>query len=107
MVQGSDTGSRKIVGMDVIGKTVIGRTQSRQTLLQTFDGQAVGRINAGRTQNTYPHAIPRAPGTQAAFSINPAGGSTAFRIQRAGLVDHCTRAIAVDTCRAHVNQVPW
>jgi len=101
------TGSRQIVGMNVIGKYVIGGRQCRQTPLQTIDRQAIGRIDAGRPQDADGNTVLPPPGPQNPLRINPPGCPLAFRIQVPRLIDVRSRAIAVNPCRTYVNQASW
>ncbi len=101
------TGCRQIIGMDMVTVTILAFVQGRHTTPQTFNGQAPGTVDTRRAQNTDPHPVPGAPGTQAALGINPPCRTTALWIERTGLVDHRAGTITVHTSRAHVNQAAW
>ncbi len=93
--------------MDVVAVAILALAQGRHPTAQTFDGQTIRGVDAGRTQNTDPHPVPGAPDPQAALGINPPGSPTALRIERTGFVDHRAGTITVHTRRAHVNQAAW
>jgi len=104
---GGNTGGGQIFGVDVVGVGIVLGKQRRQGLFQTLERQAVGGIDTRRTQDADAHPLAAAPGAQAMFGIDPAGGASAFRMAGAGLVDQCPGAIAINPCRTNVDQLPW
>ena len=107
MAQRSQAGSGQIIGMNMVGEDVIRLGQGRQTFFQALDRQAVGGINAGGTQNGNPHPGPGAPVTQTLFGIDPAAGARTLRIQAPRFVNPRPGTVAVNPCRAYVNQLSW
>ena len=107
IAQGSDTGCGQIVGMDVVGKYIISRSQRRQTFFQTLDRQALGGVNTRRAKDGDGNIVVSPPCAQTALGINTTSGPAAFRMQATGFIDRRASAIAVDTCRTHVNQAAW
>ena len=107
MAHRGDAGRRQIIGMNVIGEYIIAVNQRRQAFLQAFERQAIGRVNAGRTQNGNAHTLPGTPGAQTVFGINPAQCTRVIRIQRPRFVDKGAGTIPVNPCRAYVNQPAW
>ena len=107
MCHRSDTGGRQIIGMNVVGKHIVSFIQGRHAALQTFDRQAIRRINAWRAQNRDGNAGLFAPGTQGLLGIDPTRGTRAFRGKMAGLIDLLPLTITINACRTNVNQAPW
>lgn len=107
MTQRGDTGSREVIGMDVVGVAVGGRAQRRKGLVQALDGQAVGGVDARGAQNGDFDAGPLAPLAQTVFGINPPAGPGTLRIQAARFVNLRPATVAINPCRAYVNQTPW
>ncbi|TXT32374.1 MAG: hypothetical protein FD131_366 [Rhodocyclaceae bacterium] len=107
MMQRGDAGGGQVVGVDVVGVAVVCGAQGGQRLVQTFDGQTVGGVDAGRTQDGDLDASPLAPLTQAAFGINPPTGPRTLRIEASRFVDLRPATVAINPRRAYVNQTPW
>ena len=107
MAQRRDAGGRQVVGMNVVGVNVVGVDQRRQPLLQALDGQAVGGVDAGGTQDGDDDAGPPPPGAQAALGIEPTAGARALGIDAARLVDLSPAAVTVDAGGANVDQAAW
>jgi hypothetical protein len=107
MAQGGKASGGEVVGMDVVGEHVVSLDQGRQAFLQPIDRQTVGCVDSRRAQDGNGHPVPTTPGAQAALGIDPAAGAGAFRIQATGFVDLCAAAVAVNPCRAYVNEPPW
>lgn len=107
MTQRSDTGGSQIVGVDMVGVAVIGGAERWKGLEQALDGQTVGSVDARRAQNGNADAGPRAPLAQTAFSINPSAGPGALRIEAARFIDLVAATVAINPCRAYVNEAPW
>ena len=110
--QRRDAGGGQVGGVDVVAPGILGGEQGRQSLAQAFERQPVGGVNAGRAQNADAHAAPpapvgQAPLAQAALGIDAAHGALALRPARARLVDQRPGAIAVNSGRADVDQLPW
>lgn len=107
VAHGRTTGGREIVGMDMVGIDILRRQQSRGALLQARQGQTFGCINARCAQDAHRHPLAPPPGTQGGFSIDPAPGARTVRSARAGFVDPCAAAIAIDAGGANVDQAAW
>jgi len=93
--------------VDVVGVHVVGLDQRRQTLFQALQRQAVGGIDAGCAQDADDDAAAPAPGAQLPFGIDAAPGARIVGGEAPGLVNQGTGTIAVNPCRAYVNQAPW
>lgn len=102
-----DTGSGKVIGMDVVGPRILVGDQRRQPLLQTLDRQTVGGVDTRGAQDADANPIAPAPGTQAALGIDAPGGTWTLGIARTRLVDQRAGTITVNPCRTYVNQLPW
>ncbi len=107
MTQRGDTGSRQVVGMDVIGVAVIGCAQRRKGLVQALDGQTVGGVDARGAQDGDFDAAPLTPLAQARFGINPSSSPGTLRIQAARFVNLRPATVAINPRRAYVNQTSW
>ena len=107
VAQSGDTSRRQIVGMDVIGKYVIGCDQRRQPLGEAFQRQAIRGVNARRPQNGNGNPVLPAPDAQPLFGIHPPSGPAAFRVQATGFVNQRALAIAINPGRTNVDQAPW
>lgn len=107
MCHRSDTGGRQIIGMDVVGKHIVSFIQGRHATLQTFDRQAIRRINARCAQNRDGDTSLFAPGTQGPLGIDPTRSTRTFRGKTASLIDLLPLTIAINACRTNVNQAPW
>ena len=93
--------------MNVVGKHIIAVDQRRRAFLQTLNGQTIRRVNAGRTQDADGDAGTCAPGAQGGLGIDAARSAGALGIEAARLVDLRPATIAVNPCRAYVNQAAW
>jgi len=93
--------------MDVVGEHILTVDECRRALFKSLEGQTISGINARRTQDTDAYARACAPIAQHLLGIDPTGSTAALRIQRPGLIDPGTGAIAVNPCRAYVNQAAW
>ena len=107
VAHGRTTGSRKIVGVDMVGIDILRRQQSRGALLQARQRQTFGGINARCAQDAHRHPLAPPPGTQGGFSIDPAPGARTVRGARAGFIDPGAAAIAIDAGGANVDQAAW
>lgn len=93
--------------MDVVGVDIIGLDQRRQALFQAFQRQAVGGVDAGRAQDADGDATTSAPGAQLPFGIDAAPGPWIIGGEAPRLVNQGAGTIAVNPCRAYVNEAPW
>jgi len=93
--------------VDVIGVDIIDLGQRRQTLVQAFQRQTVGGVDPRGAQDGDGNAATLAPVAQLALGIDTPSGAGALRIQAPGLVDLRAATIAVNPCRAYVNEASW
>ena len=107
MMQSGDASNSQIVGMDVVGVGVIRLAQGGKPLVQALEGQTVSGVDTRRAQDDDRHTGPLPPGAQAVFGIDPPSGARTLRIQAACFVDRRPATVAVNPCRAYVNQPPW
>jgi len=93
--------------MDVVGEHVILLDQCRQPFVQTLQRQAIGRVDAGCAQDADNNTTAPSPGAQLPFGIDPSPGPQIVGGKRPGFINQGTAAIAVNPCRAYVNQSSW
>jgi len=93
--------------VDVIGVHVVGLDQRRQALFQALQRQAIGSVDPGRAQDADGDATATPPGTQLPFGIDTAPGARIVGGEAPGLVDQGAGTIAVNPCRAYVNEAAW
>ena len=93
--------------MDVVGEHVILGRQHRVAALQTVERQAVGGVDARRTQHADTHPATATEGAQLAFGIDTATSPCGAGTTRPRFVHEGALAIAVNPCRTYVYQALW
>lgn len=98
--------ARQIIGMDMIGVTVLFLHNSRHPGMQALQRQATHRIDAGDAQDIEDHVVSFCPGADLLFGIHPAPCPYCLWIERVCFVHAGAAAIAVYAAGADVDETP-
>jgi hypothetical protein len=101
------TTGRKIVGMNVVSKNIIGGDQCGQAFFQALERQTIRGINTWRSQDGNPDTRADTPLAQTVLGIDPPPGSRTLRIKVPHLVNLRPTTIAINARRAYVNKLAW